>query len=104
MWNAMHNKSLAGAVLISVVIQGSLLWRFNQLATEGASSQTRAPAASALVSAQAATPALREVTLAPVVIVGRRAATPNEPERTLASVQQQDPETRSARAQQDIHM
>ena len=41
MWNAMQYKSLVSAVLISVTMQGALLWRFNQLATEGTASQAQ---------------------------------------------------------------
>ncbi len=39
MRNAIHGKALASAVVISVAIQGSMLWQFNQAATQGVSSQ-----------------------------------------------------------------
>ena len=97
----MHGKSLAGAVLISVAMQGSLLWRFNQLATEGAAS----PAPDVVAAANAPTPpAVREVTLAPVVIVGRREAAPSEPDMALASTPAVEPAAHSQRVQHNIHM
>jgi hypothetical protein len=105
MWNAMHGKSLAGAVLISVAMQGSLLWRFNQLASDGAASQTPEATPSVVVAAAPQTPpAVREVTLEPVVIVGRREAAPSEPDIALASTQAVEPATRSQRVQHGLHM
>ncbi|MEI8028888.1 MAG: hypothetical protein WCH35_03800 [Comamonadaceae bacterium] len=60
MWNSMNTKALAAAVLITAMIQGALLWQMNTIATEDA-----------LVSAPASAPAIRYVTLEPVVIVGK---------------------------------
>ena len=36
-WNAMKTKSLAGAMLITATIHGSLLWKMNDVATEATS-------------------------------------------------------------------
>ena len=76
MWNAIHSKSLASAILISLTIQGALLWQFNQMSTEGTGQQMQAIATRVSATAEPATPALREVTLAPVMVVGRREAVP----------------------------
>jgi hypothetical protein len=104
MWNAMHTKSLVSAILISVAIQGSLLWRFNHLATDGAVNQPQPAAASLLVQVPADAPALHEVTLEPVVIVGRRDAATVEPDMALASTQPPAPEVRTERARPLVHM
>ncbi len=104
MWNAMHVKSLASAILISVSIQGAMLWRFNHLAIDGVATQTQPIAASLPTQAATTAVTLREVTLAPVVIVGRREAATAEADMALASTQLPEPEVRIAPAPQLVHM
>jgi hypothetical protein len=60
MWNSMNTKSLLAAVLITATIQGSLLWRMNTMATEGA-----------VATATQAGPEIHQVTLEPVLVVGK---------------------------------
>ncbi len=60
MWNSINTKALAAAVLITATIQGALLWQMNTMASAGA-----------LASAPQSAPAIRYVTLEPVVIVGK---------------------------------
>ena len=72
MWNAMQSKSLVGAVLITATIQGALLWRINNMATEGASALAQESVNSLLTTPTEVSPETRYITLEPVVIVGRR--------------------------------
>lgn len=76
MWNAMKTKSLAAALLITTTIHGSLLWKMNDVATEAASAMASAtvPTGPTSIAAGSATssPAMRYVTLEPVLVVGRR--------------------------------
>ena len=86
MWNAMHSKSLVGAVLITATIHGSLLWEMNNMATEGTSSKTQMTASSLLATPTEARPQTRYVTLEPVLVVGRRSESTVEPSTAKASV------------------
>ena len=89
MWNAMHSKSLVGAVLITATIHGSLLWEMNNMATEGTSSKPQMTASSLLATPTEARPQARPqtryVTLEPVVVVGRRFESTVEPSTARAS-------------------
>lgn len=69
MWNAMKTKSLAAALLISTTIHGSLLWKMDEVATEAVQASLSSRPAGSTTS----TPAIRYVTLEPVLIVGRQA-------------------------------
>jgi hypothetical protein len=71
MWNSMNTKALAAAVLITALIQGALLWEMNDMASAGALAKSKTAPDSALVSAPESAPAIRYVTLDPVVIVGK---------------------------------
>ncbi len=71
MWNSMNTKALAAAVLITATIQGALLWQINDMATAGVLAHSKTAVNSALVSAPQSAPAIRYVTLEPVVIVGK---------------------------------
>ena len=92
MWNAMKTKSLAAALLISSTIHGSLLWKTNEAATEAATEAaagtTQASLSSRLAGSTTLSPAIRYVTLEPVLIVGRHAPLlPNQvaPQAPMAS-------------------
>jgi hypothetical protein len=71
MWNSINTKALAAAVLITATIQGALLWQMNTMASAGAMAQSNTAANSALASAPQSAPAIRYITLEPVVIVGK---------------------------------
>lgn len=73
MWNAMKTKSLAAALLISTTINGSLLWKMNEVATEAATGTVQASLNSGPAASTTSNPAIRYVTLEPVLIVGRQA-------------------------------
>ena len=88
MWNAMKTKSLAAALLISSTIHGSLLWKTNEAATEAAAGTTQASLSSRPAGSTTSSPAIRYVTLEPVLIVGRHAPLlPNQvaPQAPMAS-------------------
>ena len=72
MWNVMQSMSLVSAVLITATIQGTLLWRMNGMAIEGQSGKAQTPASSLASTPTEFPPEMRYVTLAPVVVVGRR--------------------------------
>jgi hypothetical protein len=97
MWNAMHGKALASAVVISVVLQGSMLWHFNEMASEGATPAVVAPAEPIVA-------ALREVTLAPVTVVYRCETAKPERDMALASAQASETQARSDQGQHDARM
>ena len=73
MWNPIKSMSLVSAVLITAAVQGSLLWSMNGMAIEGQSRNAQT-SSSSLVSTPTVLfpPEMRYVTLAPVVVVGRR--------------------------------
>lgn len=73
MWNAMKTKSLAAALLISTTIHGSLLWKMNEVATEAAAGTAQTSLSSRPAGSTTSSPAIRYVTLEPVLIVGRHA-------------------------------
>lgn len=79
MRNTIHTPALISAVLISVAIQALLLWHFNDVAADN---QVQAAAS----ATRAAPLALRQITLAPVVVVGKRELLAEEPTTALASV------------------
>ncbi len=66
MLNALQTKALVSAVLITVLIQATLLLGLNELATEGASTRS-----SGIASAGAVVPS---ITLDPVTVVASRRA------------------------------
>ena len=72
MWNVMQSMSLVSAVLITATIQGTLLWSMNGMAIEGQSGKAQTPASSLVSTPTVFPPEMRYVTLAPVVVVGRR--------------------------------
>lgn len=74
---------LAGAVLITTSINGSILWGLNGMATEGAAA-TASTVAGRLPAAAESRPEVRYLTLAPVVVVGRRTAATAETAEALA--------------------
>lgn len=60
MLNVTHTQAFALAVLITTALHGSMLWKMDDMAVEGASRQS-----------QATSPApRRHITLPPVVIIG----------------------------------
>lgn len=71
MWNAMKTKSLAGAMLITATIHGSLLWKMNDVATEATSGMSQTSVNKLLAGSTQAHPEIRYVTLEPVVVVGK---------------------------------
>jgi hypothetical protein len=72
MWNSMNTKALAAAVLITAMIQGALLSQMNGMASAGALTKGKIAASRVLrTTPEAAPPAIRYVTLDPVVIVGK---------------------------------
>ncbi len=88
MWNAMKTKSLAAALLISTTIHGSLLWKMNEVATEAASATVASSPTRMAAGSTTSSPAIRYVTLEPVLIVGRHAPLlPDQiaPQATMAS-------------------
>ena len=72
MWNVMQSMSLVSAVLITATIQGTLLWSMNGMAIEGQSGKAQTTASSLVSTPTVFPPEMRYVTLAPVVVVGRR--------------------------------
>jgi hypothetical protein len=72
MWNSMNAKWLGVAVLVTLVVQGSLLWQMNDIATEGASGRSQTAVSSVLTTPAQSFPEIRHVTLKPVVVVGKR--------------------------------
>ena len=88
MWNAMKIKSLAAALLISTTVHGALFWKMNEVATEAAAGTAQTSLNSRLAGSIAPSPAIRYVTLEPVLIVGRHAPLlPNQvaPQAPMAS-------------------
>ena len=93
MWNAMKTKSLAAALLITTVVHGSLLWKMNEVATEATAGTAQTSLNRWSADSAASNPAIRYVTLEPVLIVGRQALLlPNQvaPQATMASSATQD--------------
>jgi hypothetical protein len=83
MWNSMNAKSLAVAVLITVVVQGSLLWQMNDMAVEGASGRSQTAVSSALTAPTQSFPEIRHITLEPVLVVGKRSDAIKDDIRTV---------------------
>ena len=86
MWNAMKTKALVSAVLITATIQGSLLWRMDGVAAEGASKLAQASAGNVVATATDSPAQTRYVTLEPVLVVGRRSAPAAEPTTARANL------------------
>lgn len=74
MWNLKKIMPLASAVLITTSINGSILWGLNGMATEGSAARVPAVAGRMPAAAAEARPEVRYLTLAPVVVVGKRTA------------------------------
>lgn len=72
MVNAVQAKSLVGAVLLTAAIEGALLLGINDLAVQGAANAAQDVISRAAATSKAAHAASRRVTLASVVIVGKR--------------------------------
>lgn len=85
MWNARQAKSLASAVLITAMIQGALVWKFNEIATQDASRLAQPATGSLAATAKPARTETRHVTLAPVVVVGRSQTSKTDPAMTVAN-------------------
>lgn len=71
MLNPQHTQALALAVLITALLHGSMLWKLDEMATDGAARQAQA-------GKPAAPGGKRAIMLDRVIIIGGLAASPLE--------------------------
>ncbi len=71
-------KSLVAAVIITVGLQGALLWQVNEVANAGAQSAVLAARASATGTSKTTSDQTGRLTLKPVTIVARRLSRSSE--------------------------